>query len=224
LPRVPAVLLVVSLAVAAAFFVAVKVTNQLVDVTGQLPIYRANCDSKIASLHKGGNVGLLRATKQINDLSQEMVATLPGTARATQPNSRGQKSDKPVEVQVVKPSGGAWEALLTVLTPVGVAGVVLVFTVFMLLRLEDLRNRFICLVAQNRLSTMTLALDDASQRIARYLLLQFVANTMFGIVRGVERTSPIGPPKQRPENGRGCRSEQARETLGFQHISKGRKG
>lgn len=185
LPRVAAVLLAVFLAMAAAVFVAVKVTNQLVDVTAQLPTYRANFDSKVASLHKGNNLGLLRATEQINDLSQEMVATLPGAARATPQNSRGSKPDKPVEVQVVKPSGGAWDALLTVLTPVGVAGVVLVFTVFILLRLEDLRNRFIRLVAHNHLSTMTLALDDASQRIGKYLLLQFVVNTMFGIIIGV---------------------------------------
>lgn len=185
LPRVPAVLLAVILAMAAAVFIAVKVTNQLVEVTAQFPIYRANFDSKIASLHKGGNIGLLRATEQINDLSQEMISTLPGTTRATQQKTgRGSKSDKPVEVQVVKPSGGAWEALLTVLTPMGVAGVVLVFTVFILLRLEDLRNRFIRLVARNRLNTMTLALDDASQRIGKYLLLQFVVNTLFGIVIG----------------------------------------
>ena len=184
LPRVASVLLAVILAMAAAACVAVKVTNQLVDVTAQLPIYRANFDSKIASLHKGSNIGLLRATQQISDLSQEMVATLPGTARETPQSSRGSKSDKPVEVQVVKPSGGAWEALLTVLTPVGVAGVVLVFTVFILLRLEDLRNRFIRLVARNHLSTMTLALNDASQRIGKYLLLQFVVNTLFGIVIG----------------------------------------
>jgi len=184
LPRGAAVLLAVILAMAAAVFVAVKVTNQLVDVTAQLPIYRANLDSKIASLHKGSNIGLLRASEQISDLSQELVATLPGTARATPQNRRGSKSDKPVEVQVVKPSGGAWETLLTVLTPVGVAGVVLVFTVFILLRLEDLRNRFIRLVARNHMSTMTLALDDASQRIGKYLLLQFVVNSLFGIVIG----------------------------------------
>ena len=184
LPRVAAVMLAVVLAMAAAVFVAVKVTNQLVDVTAQFPIYRANFDGKVASLHKGSNIGLLRASEQISDLSQELVATLPGTARATPQNRRGSKSDKPVEVQVVKPSGGAWETLLTVLTPVGVAGVVLVFTVFILLRLEDLRNRFIRLVARNHMSTMTLALDDASQRIGKYLLLQFVVNSLFGIVIG----------------------------------------
>ena len=184
LPRVAAVLLAVILAMAVAVFVAVTVTNQLVDVTAQLPTYRANFDRKIASLHKGSNIGLLRATEQINDLSQEMVATLPGTPRAAQQNRRESKSDKPVEVQVVKPSRGAWEALLTVLTPLGVAGVVLVFTVFILLRLEDLRNRFIRLVARNHLSTMTLALDDASQRIGKYLLLQFVVDTLFGIAIG----------------------------------------
>ena len=187
-PRVPAVLLVVILAMAAAIFVAVKVTSQLVDVTAQLPSYRANFENKVASLHNGSSIGVLRATEEVSELSAEMVAKLPGTAQTTrQQISRGvaeSKSGKPVEVQVVKAPGGSWDSLLTVLTPVGVAGVVLVFTVFILLRLEDLRNRFIRLIGHNHLTVMTQALDDASQRVGRYLFLQFVINTSYGIVIG----------------------------------------
>ena len=87
-------------------------------------------------------------------------------------------------VQVVTATGDAWGSMLTVLSPVGVAGVVLVFTVFILLRLEDLRNRFIRLVGHNHLNLMTQALDDASQRIGKYLLLQFIVNTSYGIIIG----------------------------------------
>ena len=188
LPRVPAVLLVVILAVTAAVFVGVRVTSQLIDVSGQLPIYRANLENKVASLHNGESLGLVRATEEVSQLEAEMVETLPGKA-GTGRQQKGRalaesKSDKPVAVQVVTAPGDAWGSMLTLLSPLGVAAVVLVFTVFILLRLEDLRNRFIRLVGHNHLNLMTQALDDASQRIGRYLLLQFIVNASYGIVIG----------------------------------------
>ncbi len=187
-PRVPAVLLVVTLAMTAAVFVGVKVTSQLVDVSGQLPIYRANIETKIASLHRGESLGLVRATEEVSELGAEVVQTLPGkvgTGRQQKGRAIAEpKSGKPVEVQVVTPSSDAWGAMLTLLTPLGVGGVVLVFTVFILLRLEDLRNRFIRLVGHNHINVMTQALDDASQRIGKYLLLQFIVNALYGIVIG----------------------------------------
>ncbi len=188
LPRVPAVLLVVVLAMAGAVFVAVKVTDQLVEVTAELPTYRSNFEKKIATLHDGSKIGVLKASEEVSALAAEMVETLPGTApTAGQPNRRGiseSKSGKPVEVQVVPPPGGSWDALLMVLTPVGAAGVVLVFTVFILLRVEDLRNRFIRLVGHNHLTLATQAIDDASARIGKYLLLQLLVNISYGIVIG----------------------------------------
>jgi predicted PurR-regulated permease PerM len=188
LPRVLAVLLVVVLAMAGAVFMAVKVTSQLVEVTTELPTYRANFEKKIASLHDGSRIGILKASEEVSELGAEMVQTLPGAAQIDGPrNRRGvfeSKSTKPVEVQVVTPPGGAWDSWLTVLTPVGAAGVVLVFTVFILLRIEDLRNRFIRLVGHNHLRLTTQALDDASERIGKYLLLQLLVNVSYGIVIG----------------------------------------
>ena len=188
LPRVPAVLLVVILAMTAAVFVGVRVTSQLIDVSGQLPIYRANLENKVASLHNGESLGLVRATEEVSQLEAEMVETLPGKA-GTGRQQKGRalaesKSDKPVAVQVVTAPGDAWGSMLTLLSPLGGAAVVLVFTVFILLRLEDLRNRFIRLVGHNHLNLMTQALDDASQRIGRYLLLQFIVNASYGIIIG----------------------------------------
>ena len=187
-PRVPAVLLVVILAMTVAVFVGVRVTSQLVDVSVQLPIYRANIENKVASLHNGGSLGLVRATEEVSELGAEMVQTLPGkvgTGRQQKGRAIAEsKSGKPVEVQVVTPPSDAWGSILTLLTPLGVAAVVLVFTVFILLRLEDLRNRFIRLVGHNHINVMTQALDDASQRIGKYLFLQFIVNASYGIVIG----------------------------------------
>ncbi len=188
LPRVPAVLLVVVLAMASAVFVAVKVTDQLVEVTTEFPTYRTNFEKKIASLHNSSKTGVLKASEEVSELATEMVEILPGTApTASQPNRRlvsESRSGKPVEVQVVPAPGGSWESWLMVLTPVGAAGVVLVFTVFIMLRVEDLRNRFIRLVGHNHLTLTTQAIDDASDRIGKYLLLQLMVNVSYGIVIG----------------------------------------
>ncbi len=187
LGRVPAVILVVVLAMAVACSIGMMVASQLVDVTNQLPDYRDNIQKKVASLSSGGR-GLVRATEAVTELSKEVVATQSGAlAKPRQRRMRGAlepDSSKPAEVQVVAPPSGPWELLVSWLEPVGVAGIVLVFTVFMLLRREDLRNRFIRLVGHSHLNVMTQALDDASERISKYLLLQFLVNASYGLVVG----------------------------------------
>ena len=50
---------------------------------------------------------------------------------------------------------------------------------------EDLRNRLISLVGHGRLTHTTKALDDAGQRISRYLVMQLVINACFGLILGV---------------------------------------
>src|SRR4029450_6226831 len=50
----------------------------------------------------------------------------------------------------------------------------------MFLQREDLRNRLIRLVGYGRLTTTTRALEEASQRISRYLLMQSTINLSFG--------------------------------------------
>jgi len=62
---------------------------------------------------------------------------------------------------------------------------VVIFTVFMLLKREDLRNRLLRLAGLGQLNLMTQALDDASCRVSRYLLMQFLVNASFGTLFGL---------------------------------------
>jgi hypothetical protein len=57
-----------------------------------------------------------------------------------------------------------------------------VLVVFMLVRREDLRNRVIRLIGHGRLTVTTMALDDATTRVSRYLFAQLVINCCYGIV------------------------------------------
>ncbi len=64
------------------------------------------------------------------------------------------------------------------------AGLVIVLVIFMLVQREDLRNRLIRLVGYGRLTFTTSALEEAGQRISRYLLMQTIINSSFGLTVG----------------------------------------
>ena len=68
---------------------------------------------------------------------------------------------KPIPVEVHEPRPSPWNEIQTYLGPlvgpVGTAGMVLVFVIFMLLEREDLRDRLIRLVGANDLHRTTVA-------------------------------------------------------------------
>ncbi len=55
----------------------------------------------------------------------------------------------------------------------------------MLIQQEDLRDRVIRLVGSKQLNATTKALDEAGERVSRYLLAQLVVNVAFGIPAGI---------------------------------------
>ena len=74
---------------------------------------------------------------------------------------------------------------LTLLIPLATAGLVLVLVIFMLLKHADLRNRLIALAGYGQMTLATKALDEAGQRISRYLLMQSLINGSFGLLFGL---------------------------------------
>ena len=75
--------------------------------------------------------------------------------------------------------------LSPLLGPLGTAGLVILLVIFMLLKREDLRSRLIRLLGQGRISATTRAMEDADQRVSRYLLMQLLVNVTFGIAVAV---------------------------------------
>ena len=185
-PRVFAVLFVVVLFIAAMGTVGWTVTNQLIDVTRQVPSYKANIKNKIESLRSPMGQSFNKATDTMVELGKELeAAPTSGPARGKPRASESPSPARPLLVEVVSPPTNLLEYARRVLGPLGTAGIVIVFTIFMLIRREDLRNRFIRLAAQGRLSIMTHALDEAAHRVSRYVFLQFVVNACYGLVVGV---------------------------------------
>ena len=68
------------------------------------------------------------------------------------------------------------------LSPLATTGLIVLFLVFILLRREDLRDRFLKLAGAGDLQRTTAALDDAGQRLSSFFLMQTLLNAGFGIV------------------------------------------
>ena len=94
----------------------------------------------------------------------------------------------PLPVTVVQPSRGIPDLLnaaAPLVQPLGETVFILVLTVYMLIKREDLHNRLLLLAGMGRLNLVTKALDDAGQRITRYLTMNFLVNAGYGVCFGV---------------------------------------
>lgn len=197
--RFPATLVVMLVSIAVAGGISYVIFNQLVQVVNDLPSYRENIDSKIKALRTPNKGALGRAAQSVEELGKELTAAqevpAPPAAQGragrlnTPVNTPVNTPANPLPVQVVEaPANGlvyVRELTAPFLAPLATLGIVLVFTVFLLVEEADLRNRLFRLAGLNRLNVMTQALDDATRRVSRYLMLQFMVNAGFGMLCGL---------------------------------------
>jgi len=188
--RVPAVITVLVFFFAVGGAVAWRVANQLVEVTVNLADYRTNLDTKIRSLHASNNGRVSKATATIEELNKDLAAIpgeLAGHGQGT--DTRTARTVRPVPVQVAAPPSNFVQDLRELFGPLAepaeTAAMVTIFTLFILIKREDLRNRAIRLAGRGQLNLMTQALDDAGRRLSRYLLLQCLVNAGYGLLFGV---------------------------------------
>ncbi len=181
--RVPAVALVMILTIASVGGVAWVIFGQLVGVANELPRYRQNIHNKLEAMRAPTAGALGQATASIRELAAELMSV-----EAPAPSASGD-GGQPVPVQVVAEPANAVQYLRNLLKPflgpLGEFGMVLIFSIFLLIHRNDLRNRLFRLAGLDRLNVMTRALDDAGQRISRYLLLLLLVNACFAVVWGV---------------------------------------
>jgi predicted PurR-regulated permease PerM len=188
------VLTVVAISVAAAGSFGWIIANQLLAVVNELPTYQQNIHNKIVSLSSPGKGSLGRAAESVQKLGKELsIAQTPQPPnRLSKEQSRANllgRAGAPVPVEIVEKSTTGFQYLSDLVfgfaKPLGVAGIVLIFSIFLLIERQDVRNRLLRLVGLGQLNVMTQALDDAAQRVSRYLLLQFAVNAGFGLTIGI---------------------------------------
>lgn len=193
LPRTPAVLSVVILAFLAIFVFGFVVAGQVSELGRSLPQYELNIREKAQSLQSSASGGSLveRVGEVVRDLRKDIeeATEAPEVGEDTSAVEPEAVEPEPIPVQIRQPDLAPLQLLQTIvgplLKPLATTGIVIVFVVFMLLKREDLRDRFIRLVGARDLHRTTQALGDAAERVSRYLLMQLVVNIANGIPIGI---------------------------------------
>jgi predicted PurR-regulated permease PerM len=184
LGRMPSVTIAVFVVACLLTTVGWLLARQTTDLIADLPKYSTTIREKIESLRVLGS-----GTRQmLEDISSDLKNNSPRKSDNPEQSSKKETTpdaESPVPV-VLRPEIPAWlEHLPGYLgSMVGALGglvLVLVLVFFMLLRREDLRDRFLRLMGRGRMPLTTKAVDDAGQRISRFLIMQAVVNAGVGM-------------------------------------------
>ncbi|MEK1886488.1 MAG: AI-2E family transporter [Phyllobacterium sp.] len=213
IPRAFAVISVVVMAFLVIFVFVSVVVSQLTVLAQNLPSYQYNIEAKIRTVKEAqsGNSVFDRGARMLKRFSEEIGRSdeverfpvdaekkpdpqheRPQNVETGQPNDaplQGKDPNKPVPVEIKYPPPDPLSLLQTfagpLIQPLATIGIIIVVVIFMLMRREDLRDRFIKLVGASDIHRTTTALHDAGKRVGQYLLMQLVINISFGVPIGI---------------------------------------
>jgi len=195
--RVFAVTLVVVMAFTIVGGVGWIVARQVFAMVNALPNYRENIHEKLVSLHAPTAGPLGHTLNSIHEIGAEIseetnpAPTKPEELRTwrEREQARLEAEKQPIPVTVIPHPQSNSQYLrqyaVPILKPIGALAMVLIFTVYMLLKREDLRNRLLLLAGIGQLNLMSQALNDAAARISRYLIMNVLVNAGYGVIFGI---------------------------------------
>jgi predicted PurR-regulated permease PerM len=188
LGRAPAVLVTVFSAFVVIVGFAAAVGEEAISLAQKLPQYEDNIATKIRSLNgvvPGASV-LGRATAVFRHLGDELAPAGPaGIAPAAEAGGAPGDPRIPVPVEIRTREPARFQLLQDIvgpmLLPLASSGLVLLFVVMILLKREDLRDRLVRLGGARDLHRTTAAMNEAAERVSRYLLMQLGVGICYGV-------------------------------------------
>ncbi|HWE37964.1 MAG TPA: AI-2E family transporter [Isosphaeraceae bacterium] len=174
LPRFPAVASTVVLSLGLLGGVSYVVGQQLFDLAEELPKNQRRIVDKIRSMRPAPNKKFEKVQEAGKQIAEE-IATPP-------------KAEDVTNVRIVNES--TWHERLGTavgapLEYLGTGAFVLILVLFLMMNRQDLRDRIIQLFGQRRLTLTTRTLDEADQRISRYLATFATVNSTYGLIIGL---------------------------------------
>jgi predicted PurR-regulated permease PerM len=185
--RIPSIVTVVLIAFLALFGLGMVLGEQVTHLAAALPKYQDTLTKKIEGLRgAAAETGTLaQASKVLRNLDQELKEIQPGA----EPSATTGRQLTPVPVEIYESTKAPLQVIQRVISPLVdplvTTGIIIVFVIFFLMQREDLRDRLIRLAGSTDLHRTTVAIDDAGQRLSRYLLAQSALNASFGVTIGV---------------------------------------
>ncbi len=188
LPRVPAVVFAVMLALGTFATLATVIGTQVASLAADAPRYAVTIEHKVRMV-RNSTVG--RLPNMLRSLGMQLDRASGGLATPVRVTTgpRAQRTAPPplpVEVRAppLTPIALMRDVLSPVVGPLETTAIVVIVAVFILLQREDLRDRLIRIFGATDLHRTTTAMDDAAARLSRYFLTQVAINAAFGVIIG----------------------------------------
>ena len=196
-PRWLAVGVVVTVTVGVVGVTSLFAGSQLVALAREVPTYQSTIQGKLRELRLSlSRRGVLDDAARLFEMVEgefdatrralDPAAAASAAANAVQPRKqaspRGQTEALRVQVEApaMRPMQVLAEVLAPVVAPLLTAGLVFVFLVFILLSRNELRDRLLRVVGGD-VHRMSDALDEAAERVSRYLGAQFLVNLGYAL-------------------------------------------
>jgi len=163
------------------------VSAQISNLAGELPNYSKNITKKVTTLREmmAGSGRWKNFTEEITNVINGKV----GQQTEGEPPLGGKEPGEPARV-VVQETALPWFGWVSSHAGSALGFVVelilaLVLTLFILLHREDMFNRVLRLAGQHRASLTSKAIAETGNRVSRFLVVQFIVNSTFGLLVAV---------------------------------------
>ncbi len=173
LPRAAGVFLTMLLALSAVGGIGYVVFSQFAELSSEISKYTSSMRNKVAELRPGKNAAFSKLTRTVDRVTEQLDENADDLRRA-----------EPVRIVPARlsPAERLHGYVETVFQPLTSAVIVLVLVAFMLGQREDLRDRLIRLIGPESVTLTTRLMDEAAQRVSRFLVAQTLINLAFGAI------------------------------------------
>lgn len=155
------------------------------NLAAELPQYESNLRKKAANLKTLASSGdaFEKAADVIAGLNEEITRN---AERPAEPAVRPART--PILVEVQESNYGALQPFIDLMErtahPLAQLFIIFIMLAFMLFNREDMRNRFVRLAGVRDVNQTTMAIDDATTRLANLFRTQLIVNGIAGAVIG----------------------------------------
>lgn len=172
-PRALGVALTMMLALGSVGGIGYVVFEQFAELSAEVTKYTSSMRRKVADLRFQDNATFSQFSRTVDRVTEQLDE-----------NAKELRVAQPVRVVPPRatPAQRLQDAVHSVFEPIASAVIVLVLVAFMLGQREDLRDRFIRLIGPESVTLTTRLMDEAAQRVSRFLVAQTLINLAFGAI------------------------------------------
>ena len=183
-PRGLAVGTVLTASVGLVMALALLFSAEMLSLTVRLEDYRENIVAKARSIAAvGQGEGIIGRAAQAFDRISESITREISPIR--DPASQDAMSSHPIAVRNIDDNRSLLTRLQGIFEPVAGIGLATLFTLFLLMQHEDLRDRIVRILGTDHLSDTTSAMSEAGSRLSQLFLAQATLNSGYAILVGI---------------------------------------